>query len=278
MDILYADTDAKFRNDVLSNTKHMIERIRGATGFMTREIERISFNPNSSHNQEASLQPDAKQLSDAFSHSLQSHKSFVEWYVNFLLGELVSTASYQRHITALKAIYLLVRSGVDGRSLDLAIHLSGHETVWPFALRFFTPLSLRLLLDLLLDPFEDVRSNATAILKLASKEDFTYSPAIVNSQSPSSENTISKIVPLGILQDFIQSARKYSERTGRADYADGVARSYELLYSLLDSTDARIELVGKLVAELEAKVRVAEINLAEAVLVAPIHNDFASLR
>ena len=78
--------------------------------------------------------------------------------------------------------------------------------------------------------------------------------------------------------DFIARAEEASKRTGRADYADAVARSHELLYGLLDSTEARIGLVEDVVDSLERKVAIAERDLARAVLIAPIHGHFAALR
>lgn len=278
METLYADTDAKFRNDVLSNTKHMIERLRGATAFLTRELERLSFGAKTKSSRKTASPDPVQQGLDALSTSLQSHKAFLEWYIDFLLGELISTASYQRHITALKAIHMLVNSGIQGRGPAIP-QTAGHNTTWPTCTQFFTPHSIRLLLDLLLDPFEDVRVNLTAVLKLASKEDFNP----VAEEAPEVEElnedgqSLAGHRPLGILLDFIERAKSDSERTGRADYADGVARSYEILYHFSDST-ARTGLIGRLLNELENKIRIAENDLSQAVLSAPVHNNFGSLR
>jgi hypothetical protein len=305
MGILYADTDAKFRNDVLSNTKQMIERIRGATAYLHRELEA----PSLSHGSDVSLRSQTNQdLYDEISRLLQRHESFIEWYLEFLLGELIPTVSYQRHITALRAIALLLRSGIQNLSPALSSPpVSGNTPIWPYTINFFTPRSMRLLLDLLMDPFEDVRSSATAILKLTSSDDFAigratkdseyYKPKLLRrkpvTQLHSTEPAIDHRVPaspttssqktragraLGPLEDFITRAEELSKRTGRADYADGVARCYELLYSLLPSAESRFDLVKELLHDLDAKVQIAEQDLAQAVIDAPIHGTFSALK
>jgi hypothetical protein len=169
-------------------------------------------------------------------------------------------------------------------------------------------MSMRLLLDLLLDPFEDVRSSATNILKFASPDNFTAKElskeclADIDIAKPAGSAKIffaadqnnfgselsmrresesrneRKNKPLLKLRDFIERAEDFSKRTGRADYADGLARSYELLCSLLPSTIEQMQLLTQLVEDLETKVRIAEQDLAAAVLDAPVHGTFAALK
>lgn len=249
---LYADTDAKFRNDVLSNTKHMIERIKGATAYLVREIDRMIIQGRQTDCS------DAQQL-------LGKHEKFLTWFLGFLLGELVPTASYQRHITSLRAISLLLRSELQENSFEVQKVTTPDSTTWAHTLRVFNQESMRLILDLLMDPFEDVRSGATAILKLASPHNFQSTKC----QRPTDFN---------ILMEFIHRAEDFSKRTGRADYADGVARSYQILYGLLDPNNGRLNLVENLIDGLEKKVIIAQKDLGQAVLIAPIHSDFSTIR
>ncbi|KAI9047970.1 hypothetical protein LZ554_007771 [Drepanopeziza brunnea f. sp. 'monogermtubi'] len=295
MHILYSDTDAKFRNEIMSSTKHMVERLRGATSFLVKEVESISFLLNRKQNLPDILQEDGRQRLAAVKGLLQSHESFVTWYTQFLLLELIPTASYQRHITALKAISLLLRSGIlKQNSPILPGKGSGDNTLWPYTLNFFARGSLRLLMDLLLDPFEDVRSAATSILKLASSDSFEQAPsnetseATIQSDGAHSRrtnhtfptitaNAEAKYRSFHLLEIFIGRAEELSKQTGRADHADGVARSYELLYGLQTSSKSRMDVLCKLVQDLETKVRIAEGSLGQAVFDAPIHGTFAAL-
>jgi hypothetical protein len=287
----------------------MIERLRGATALLVREIESISLQLSS----EYSLSPQERELAQVAlkqaTELLQVHSSFMEWYIEFLLGELIPTSSYQRHITALGAISLLLRSGILKQNPESPrVRDQDNSTVWPCIIEFFNPMSMRLLLDLLLDPFEDVRSSATNILKFASPDNFTAKElskeclADIDIAKPAGSAKIffaadqnnfgselsmrresesrneRKNKPLLKLRDFIERAEDFSKRTGRADYADGLARSYELLCSLLPSTIEQMQLLTQLVEDLETKVRIAEQDLAAAVLDAPVHGTFAALK
>ncbi len=309
MSILYCDSDAKFRNEVLSNTKHMIERLRGATALLVRENESISFQLRPEHSLDPQGRQIAQQALEQTTELLQGHASFVEWYIEFLLGELIPSASYQRHITALKAISLLLRSGILKPSFrSPPVRISDNATVWPCLIEFFNPTSMRLLLDLLMNPFEDVRSNATSVLKFASPEDFSESEqdeeshggingsqpvgcvqdvadvaknSLIATSSTSCEekiSTVRKEKSLGLLRDFLEGAKGWSKRTGRADYADGVACSTSLLFSLLSSNTEQTTFLTQLVEDLEAKLSIAEDDLAKAVQEAPIHGTCAALK
>lgn len=297
MSILYSDTDAKFRNDVLSNTKHLIERLRGATAFLTREVETYSWisDPNSTTARTPKVQPSEAEMKEVRDLK-DKHEKFLTWYLAFLLEELVPTSSYQRHITSLKAIQLLLKTGILGQDSGAPPQkVTDSDTIWPFAINFFNPKSLRLLLDLLLDPFEDVRSTTTSILKLAPSSAFSSSSIAISQSSseikdatsvgkvdfktPSSEYLVTQeVMSMDILAQFIKRANEASKRTGRADYADGVAHSYELLYSLIPSKEGKMALFGSLLDDLESKVELAETDIGTAVLEAPVHSTFASLK
>lgn len=295
MYILYSDTDAKFRNEVVSITRHMVERLRGATSFLFKEAEDISFLINSDRGLPESRRQEGRKRLAAVGDLLESHENYVTWYIQFLLLELIPTASYQRHITSLKAISLLLRSGIhESNTQSLQAKSSGDNTVWPYNLEFFTQGSLRLLMDLLLDPFEDVRSAATNILKLASSQDFkkAHYKEILETTTQGDRKSHQQDVQLQTffitddgsntqalrpLEEFIRQAETLSKETGRADHADGVARSYELLYGLQTSSHGRLDVIHRLVQDLEGKVDTAERSLGQAVFDAPIHGTFAAL-
>lgn len=305
--VLHSDSDAKFRNEVQSNSKHMIERLRGATALLMREIEGLSFQLRSEHSISPQERQMAQQALEQTTELLRAHADFLESYIEFLLCELIPTASYQRHITALKSISLLLRSGIlapTPHSPPLLV--PDNSTVWPCMIDFFNSMSMRLLLDLLMDPFEDVRSSAASILRLASGSDFTKAGLakelhnnVNGSQQVGGAHTVAaggdeafvltlgayREEPkegdsrsLGLLKEFIQRAEGFSKRTGRADYADGVARSVSLQFSLLSSNAERTKLLTQLVESLETNLSIAEEDLALAVLEAPVHGTLSALK
>ncbi|KAK2626029.1 hypothetical protein QTJ16_004291 [Diplocarpon rosae] len=288
MYILYSDTDAKFRNEIMSSTKHMIERLRGATSLLVRELRNLSSKFRGSHNWPETQEKQERQRQNAIKDTLCRHEEFISWYIEFLLLELIPTASYQRHITSLKAILLLLRSGILNKASPPA-KASGNNTVWPYSIDFFTRGSLRLLMDLLLDPFEDVRSAATNVLKLTSPGSFeqVFSEKQLESTiglkaadqdlASTADGEPQAQCLFWLLDEFIARAEELSKQTGRADHADGVARSYELYYGLQTSSKGRMDVLYKLVQDLEAKVEIAERSLGQAVFDAPIHGTFSAL-
>lgn len=289
MGILYADTDAKFRTDALSNTRKMIERLRGTTSYLNKEVGNLSMK---SGLDSSTVSPGERNLYYQTQSILQRHEDFIEWYLKFLLGELVPTASYQRHITALKAIRLLLNSGIFIQSsASDSLTTSNNASSWPYRVNFFATGAMRLLLDLIMDPFEDVRSIAAALLKVSPAANFAYNekdglslyePKLVRAsdtvqQQAQIQDTRAENGPLSLMA-FIARAEDLAKRTGRADYGDGVARCYELLYALLPTTESRLKLVTRLVSSLEDKVHIAEQSLVHAVSDAPVHGILAALK
>ncbi|CCC10606.1 unnamed protein product [Sordaria macrospora k-hell] len=242
----HADFDAKLRNEVLGYTKNLIRRARGQGTTPSKKKpapENLLKNP-----------AEAKEV-------LDRHEAFFAWYLEFLKGELLPTASYQRHITAMRAALLALKVGKHAGATDDAVD----DDVSKSISSDFT--WIRLLLDLLLDPFDDVRDSASNLLGLFSQE-------II--KSPAQPNLNSK-TQLEVLQDFCLKARALADRTGRADHGDGAARSQGLLCRWLDGADLQIAHISKIISGLEDKVTKAEKDLGHAAIENPVHPDFAAI-
>jgi hypothetical protein len=320
LSVLHADSDARFRNEVLSNIKRMIERLKGAILHLSRELKTLSISGGKGKridvlkhqpytvNKPIPLPEDRTQKVEHKLREellLEHQVLFLQWYLDFLLNELIPTASYQRHITALKALQIVVKSGILEVPLSGGFSWGHTQSVWPRKETFFTEKAMRLLLDLIADPFEDVRTSVISILKFAPPASFNRSNSpcyaegtslcISSLQGTSSaahardthrdervkylkREDFKDVKTPNLLLDFIKRAEDRSMRTGRADLADGVAHSYELLCTLLATDHARFNLVQSLLGSLESKVAIAEVDLAQAVLLAPLHGYFASLR
>lgn len=235
---LHADTDAFFRSELFSLTQRMFDRMRAATAHLAK----------------------AKSL-DAQA-SLQDHKNFIDWYIRFLAWELRPTSSYQRHISALKCLALLLRSGVDGSIAqdNLSKSASGNGQ-WPFEMTVVDAGLHRLLLDLLMDPYDDVRQTSAGILELC------------NSRASAS--------PLATSGDFDSTKERAIAMmlsSGRADHADGVAYLHSLSYVLAGSPENRHTVLSALLDKTEEMLRVADDDLAKAVEKFPLHGLLTSLR
>ena len=163
---------------------------------------------------------------------LQKHVEFSYWYQHFLMGELVPTVSYQRHFTALKALESVLRDGPSVLGVSSC---------------------RRLVLDRMMDPFDDVREAASGILTLLPID----RPAFDLFHSRGSELAI---------------------KTGRACLADGMAKAAKLSYSWAPTTESRFALLDKLVQALELSLDMAEADLGQAVMNSQLHGIFAALK
>lgn len=261
----HADPDAKFRNEILAHTKNMVKRIKGAISVLQKDINRLAIKaskvdangtPVNTH-----IGQGAKQIANAgetwLRDTLKDHEDFYSWYLDFLAQELVPTASYQRHITALKSLVNIVRLGKDGSSsLEQGLYQEPH---W-----------IRIVLDLVMDPFDDVRETATALLMLYPSE--CIQAEIIYGGHPF------KSRPLDILSEFCTRASDLASRTSRADHSDGTARALGLLCAWQDALAPRMSLLSRTLDDLEQKIGLAETDLGQAVMEVPVHGTFAAIR
>jgi hypothetical protein len=274
----FADFDAKFRMELMSRTRELFKRLRGGIFVLERSLRRAEA--SAAKNAGAlSLPPGAndRQPTEATAifktnlislpetqlrRSLQEHEEFLRWYLDFLRSELVVTASYQRHVSALKATLSILRMEADeakpwAAARDEAIFYSHFDLKW-----------VRSLLDLVLDPFDDVRDFSAAILKVL------FSDQGFSSLFDTKADRTAEIE--ACLAEFFSRASRIAQNTGRADKADGVARSSELLHHLLPHS-RREELLTRIIRALDDKLSLAGQDLGAAVLEAPVHGDFSSL-
>jgi hypothetical protein len=197
------------------------------------------------------------------------------WYTCFLESELRPTASYQQRITALKALTIVLRCGLDP---DVpSSHLSKSalgQLRWALGMQISNPQLLRSLLDLILDPFDDIRGSSASLLEICL----------------ASTRKEEKMSALLMIPDVIKRAELMMLQTGRADQADGVARAYCLLFSqcndqlpeTLRISDtgfwSKVKILEHLTSQLEETIEIARKDLSVAVNGRPVHGTFAALR
>lgn len=238
---LHADTDAFFRSELFSLTQRMFDRIRAATASLAKPASNPSKAP-------------------AANVSLEEHKAFINWYLQFITWELRPTSSYQRHISALKCLSLLLRSGVDGNisQQQLSKSASGNAQ-WPFQIAVINTCLRRLLLDLLMDPYDDVRQASAGILELCTAVSTTVNTG--ESLDAAKERAIARMLS-----------------SGRADHADGVAYVHSLSYVLGETPESKQVVLTSLLDKTEEMLGVADNELARAVERFPLHGLLTSLR
>lgn len=271
------DVDPKIRYDLLGHLRNMIRRLHNSINTLQKESIRASKKPKKktaasedtgfmpSHETvvHRAIQPCSKE------NEIQSppqvpreYEEFIDWYARFLKAELSPTISYQRHITSLKAMnYFLKSNLIQGDEISVRC--------WP-ANRLVNNTWLRSVLDLIMDPYDDVRETAASlIMLLQSRGPLSGPPAHISGLISS---------PFEELHMFCRKANELSLKTARADHCDGAARSQDLLFRWSSSFEEAVGVLESIFSNLERKLCAAEKDLAAAVLQAPVHGDFASLR
>lgn len=273
---LHTETDANFRKELLNHVQKLFDRLKGSTSTIVKSMAgknkhddgHISFSTYSART-------GTRALSVPYQHTLRDPLEFILWYIYFLEWELRPTSSYQRRITALRSLAIVLKSGLDPNVPHHHLSKSAQGQLrWAHGLRIVTPRLLRSLLDLVLDPFDDIRAASAALMELCLEA------------LPSDEKTdaLSRISP------FLDRAEATMLRTGRADQADGVARTYSLLFSqctLINSHPSVVEagvlrsniaILTRLTDQLEQTIEIAQTDLPHAVNGRPVHGTFAAIR
>ncbi|OCL07142.1 hypothetical protein AOQ84DRAFT_389700 [Glonium stellatum] len=298
---LHADIDANFRGELLGLMQRLFDRLRASTATLSKALGSNRPSPKLICSQEVITARDNQMPSGEIHGMLQCHREFISWYLQFLFFELRPTSSYQRHISALKSLNFVLKSGLDSSipHQNLSKQAQG-DLKWTQQWEVFGSGLIRLLLDLLLDPFEDVRNAAVLNLKV-NFERLSTDLTAVNTRDPTadmysslaSRSTKFQYVELASIVQFIGRAETIMLRTGRADHADGVARAYEYIFlqcavSLKSNREpqqtvehwwsTRLGVVLHLIEQLEGTIAIASENLSSAVNGYPVHGIFASFR
>jgi hypothetical protein len=205
---------------------------------------------------------------------------FLMDYVTFLKSELIPGASYPRHFICLKSIIFILTTGVDSLINNRLGRLVKSELApWTFSIQILSTDLSRLLVDLLLDPFEDIRSMSASILSLF-PEDVPSPRGISNKKGPV---TISNY-----LLNALKKAEDLASNTSRADHADTVARLYGELFACANSEldhleglpwyDTRYGVVDAILEKLETKLWKAGDLFTSTFRDAPLHGYVSALR
>lgn len=277
---LFAESDPHVRGEILGVIPRLVDRIRAATASLSKVIIRTN---------DSGMSPPFS-VSTRLAVTLNLHKDFVQWLLQFLSAGLRPGAPYQRHISCLKTLLILARSGID-HSIPRQYwsKQASSEISWPFYVIIFTPWLFRSLLDLIMDPFDDVRSLAVTLLEMSSWSGSGFE--IYHRNADRSSNSFSHSLPK--LVSFISRAEELMLLTGRADHADGVSRAYALLFAktnneLLLPDDGmsiadrwwctKFGICQHLITTLKRTLEIGERDLSLAVQRFPLHGTLASFR
>lgn len=270
---LHTDTDANFRREVHGYTQKLFDRLRASTATLSKGVSKSAVTGNARLPfPKAAFDSDPLTSRTARQDSLLESLSFVVWYLRFLQWELRPTAPYQSRITALRSLTIVLRSGVDpGVPFDSLSKSAQGQLNWAHGIQIGNKKLVRALLDLILDPFDDVRDAAVSVLQLCL------------AAMPETEKELTMLA----IPPFIARAEAVMLRTGRADQADGVARAYGMIFSSAEDGvkipgssyfSTKLQIFEHLQHQLKSTLAVAHQDLSQAVDGRPVHGIFAALR
>ncbi|KAL8879578.1 MAG: hypothetical protein Q9198_002840 [Flavoplaca austrocitrina] len=235
----HAEIDPKARQDHLALIKRLFLRLIGLLTNFSRGL--FDFKSQDLIPERDLLAQDSLRSLKPEAASLQQHLTFFEWYRAFLLHELDSTASYQRHAVSLRMVDFLLSNGA-GFLLRRMSNTTSKAERRDLDSSFCHDL-LTSLLALVLDPFDVIRELAACILQSIPPEAW----ASLSKEGASEVRTLSQICARGPVAGddaslsahnssaisgltlACQRAAKRAQSTARADHADGFGRLYALV-------------------------------------------------
>ena len=282
----HAEASPKIRQEVLATIRSLLQRLFGSLSRMsTKNMQELV---NREHHA-------SKIVGEATSKLglYNQHLAFYNWYSRFLSRELSSAAPYQRHLLALKVIESLTVGELHQRFN--ANDRKSTSTVEATPCVFFNDGLLMSLMDLILDPFDDVRELAASILHnvpeavwsgLSSRRvsqsslQLPKGPKDCQATRGTSCSANELLLPL-----VLRRATCKMHQSGRADHADGFGR----LYSLFNGAHATVPksmawaegdgiCLERLLSRLEECIEVARTNIYVAVRTASLHGYLIAAR
>ncbi|KAK6508426.1 hypothetical protein TWF506_010518 [Arthrobotrys conoides] len=225
-DDLFSESDPQVRNEIYAGFRVLLERLVASSYALNKKLRSLEGRPTG-----FGTDSEATGEVQAMNEKLLQQKAFTSWFLNELLpAQLRPNASYQRVILALKVYsYWLPqierdwRNSLPGSDLAADIKKSKRKQnerehiVLPFDPEVQYPHLLRLLVERIMDPYDDIRSLATGLIKeLPQSKDVQWA-------------------------HVLQRSQKMIEDSGRPGQEDGFSRILEVLYdlSLKDSNISR---------------------------------------
>lgn len=270
---IHPDPDPYTRGEVFNMIRKLIIRLRGGMSASQKMVV------HSSPCAEA-LPTSTGEAEKKASVTVEDQHAFLRWYIGFLQFELRPTASYQGHISALKVLELVLKSGVDERIDKTNLSKLGQDqTPWVRNLDIFSAGLFKALVDLLLDPFDDVRAACLAILNLFPMDFIRSTPESRGSTTASCFSTR--------LFHALCRAEDIASLTSRADHADTVARLFFSLFVIAQDGETtktiswyqnKPGIVEALLSKLEQKLFCKTGLVSSKMRDQPLHGYISALR
>lgn len=251
IDNFFVESDPGFRNQFYGFMRQLVFRVRGSSYAMARESRKLKERGDS-------------KKAEVLDEKINTIKNFCEWFVGYLEDCVRPGSPYQYLFTGILMITLLAQSGLDER-VSSKYHEKQHIP-FPFHVSIYNHKMVRLLVDNISNNYEDIRSGAAKILKMA----------------PLPVPQIASYEDIELI-----SSKVYQTISGmRGREGDAGARGAELVFHLYNALPAEnganinksMEFLEQLITNLEQHVEYAKNDLSVAVRQHPIHGYYSALR
>ncbi|KAI4103581.1 MAG: hypothetical protein L6R37_003726 [Teloschistes peruensis] len=278
----HTEANPKVRQENLSMMRNLLQRLARSLNHLNKMI---SFEDESSGDRDTAsgFFTDSKMGIE----KQQQYLVFIEWYADFLVQELGPSVSYQRHFVALKVLDFLLTDGQGVKyAWDEDVCL-GNPPLTPHVL--FGDEALTSLLNLIMDPFDDIRELAASTLHRLPASTWSGLASKMISKLPEVDSTTGSEYcrleekPLHtrgtFLSHTLHRATLKMQHTGRADHADGFGRLYDLVLGSHGAwTDDDECIFDHLLSKLEQCIKIAQVNVQIAVKTASLHGYLIATR
>lgn len=290
----HSEVDPKFRQDNLALIKKLILRLTATLKTFRTTAAPIMVNEFLADRNRSTSS--VATISDQERQEYGQHKAFLAWYLDFLTHELGPTSSYQRHVVSLKVLDFLFSNLSTLREPWTERNFYGRKRRNSQSMFDIDAELVTSLLDLVIDPFDDVRESAAAVLsnimQTISKDVALPMHCQMSKEHPfflvgprSETRTMSLALDNPIWTETLCRIKAKMQSTGRADHADGFGRLYDLFHGPYGTPRERPTwytepqaTLGESMSELEQAVSLARANLSLAVKTATLHGHLIAIR
>lgn len=150
----FVDYNLQTRNYFHGSLKLFINRVRDSTYSLNRDALKLRAKRKFPEEQRFNLQ------------QVEIAKDFMYWLFSFLKSQITPGSQYQRSSIALKIMITMIVSGIDNSISEKYLD-SKQRMEYPFNINMFDDTLLRLLIDQLINDYDDIREDALLLLKMA---------------------------------------------------------------------------------------------------------------
>ncbi|KAI4198847.1 MAG: hypothetical protein LQ350_004996 [Teloschistes chrysophthalmus] len=271
----HTEANPKVRQENLSMMRNLLQRLARSLNYLNK-MKSFEDESSGSRDPASGFFTDSKMRIE----KQQQYMVFIEWHADFLVQELGPSVSYQRHFVALKVLDFLLTDGQGAKykwDEDMCL---GSPLMAPHVL--FGDEALTSVLNLIMDPFDDIRELAASISHRLPGSTWSGLTSKMISKlqefnsTTSSEYCRPKERPLDtrgtFLSHTLHRATLKMQDTGRADHADGFGRLYDLVLGSHGAwNDDDESIFDHLLSRLEQCIEIAQVNVQIAVKTASLH-------